>query len=134
MKRLFVAALLVAVGCQNKDTGTKASAPTGSAPVAPAAPTAPVTTRSDEPYKNDVSKVCNVVELAGATEHASSDRAYLVATYLGKNLQTSDAQKWLASIQHLNGNAKADALEQEARRVGLASCALAAEWRSPPSP
>lgn len=131
--RPVVAALFVALfGCQSGDKAASTNAaPVGSAP---SPPSAPVTTRTDEPYKNDVQKVCNVIELSGAAAHASNDRVYLVATWLGKHLETSDAQKWLASIQRLNGNSKADALEQEARRVGLASCALAAEWRSPPSP
>ena len=123
------------VACQNNDDPPRPTASgTPAAPAAPAAaPSAPATTRADEPYRKDVQNVCNVIELSGAAGHASNDRAYLVATWLGKNLTTSDAQRWLASIQRLNGNAKADALEQEARRVGLDSCALAAEWRSPPS-
>ena len=93
-------------------------------------------TRNDAPYVADVKRICDVVDLSGAAEQATNqaDRNYLIASYLGKNLETSDAQRWLVSIKPLKGAAMADALEQEARRVGVPSCALATEWRSKPSP
>jgi hypothetical protein len=46
-------------------------------------------------------------------------------------LQTPESRQFLIKIQPLVGDAKADALEDEAKRVGLSGCALAAQWRTP---
>lgn len=80
-------------------------------------------------YTADIEKLCDVVKRSGAQDHEPNDRVYLIATWLGANLTTAEARKFLADIQPLKGNAKADALDAEARRVGLPSCALSAEWR-----
>jgi hypothetical protein len=80
-------------------------------------------------YAADIEKLCNVIELSGATGLEPNDRMYLTATWLGANLTTPEARKLLADIQPLKGAAKANALDAEARRAGLASCALAAEHR-----
>jgi hypothetical protein len=44
-------------------------------------------------------------------------------------LKTPEAHEFLVKIQPLEGEPKARALDDEAHRVGLASCALSAEWR-----
>ena len=80
-------------------------------------------------YARDVEKLCDVVARSGAVSHDGNDRVFLVASWLGENLETADARSLLARIQPLEGEAKAEALEREARRVGLAGCALAGEWR-----
>jgi len=83
----------------------------------------------DAAYTGDIEKLCDVVARSGSTDLDPNDRVFKIATWLGGNLQTGDARKFLAKIQPLTGVAKADALDAEAKRVGLASCALAAEWR-----
>jgi hypothetical protein len=91
-----------------------------------AEPTAPASA-----YATDIDNLCEVVKRAGAENQEPNDRMYLIATWLGANLKTPEARKFLADIQPLQGNAKADALDAEAKRAGLAGCALSAEWRKP---
>jgi hypothetical protein len=50
--------------------------------------------------------------------------------WLGPHITTEDGHKYLVEIAPLQGEAKASALEAEARRVGLGGCPLAAEWRT----
>ncbi len=57
-----------------------------------------------------------------------------IATWLSANLETPEARAFLVQIQPLEGIPKADALDAEAHRFGLASCPLAAEWRASPRP
>jgi hypothetical protein len=102
------------------------------APPAPAGD--PVGVGAGSAYAADMENLCNVVERSGAGSAHPNDRAYLVATWLGTRLTTQDARKFLAQIQPLDGDAKATALETEAKRVGLAGCPLAAEWRKPKTP
>jgi hypothetical protein len=94
----------------------------------------PVGVGSGSAYAADMENLCNVVERSGAGSAHPNDRAYLVATWLGTRLTTQDARKFLAQIQPLDGDAKATALETEAKRAGLAGCPLAAEWRKPKAP
>ena len=84
--------------------------------------------RPDTPYASDIAKLCDVVARSGAAGHDGNDRMFLVATWLGSNLETADARAFLARIQPLEGESKAAALDGEAARVGLTGCALAAEW------
>jgi hypothetical protein len=96
----------------------------------PAAPTAPPSAA----YARDIEKLCDVVRLSGAERESPEDRRLPIANWLAANLTTAESRKFLVQIQPLGGDRKADALEAEARRVGLSGCNLAAEWRSPPTP
>jgi hypothetical protein len=152
-----VAALTAAagLGCQGSDrprqiTGEPAGAPTApsAAPAAPsaAAPAAPAAPAPAPPgaatgsagaplppaYADDVAKLCDVVRLSGAESESPGDRRVPIANWLAANLTTAESRQFLARIQPLDGAQKADALDAEARRVGLTGCALAAEWRAPP--
>jgi hypothetical protein len=80
-------------------------------------------------YTRDIGRLCDVVQLAGVTDKHGDERTLLVAMWLGKNLETPEAHDFLVRIQPLEGAAKATALDDEARRVGYAHCALADEWR-----
>jgi hypothetical protein len=82
------------------------------------------------PYVGDIDNLCNVVERSGSTDLHPNDRIFKTATWLAANFKTDDARKFLAKIQPLDREAKATALETEAKRVGLAGCPLAGEWRS----
>ncbi|MBS1121513.1 MAG: mucin-associated surface protein [Deltaproteobacteria bacterium] len=112
---LFGLALCGAVGCQK---GDGAGAPT----------------RTDGPYAGDIEKLCNVVVRSGGDKEVGADRNFLIATWLGANLETPESRKFLARIQPLVGEQKATAIEAEAKRVGLTGCPLADEWRKPPLP
>lgn len=81
-------------------------------------------------YAGDIAKICDVVVRSGAAQLAGPDRMYATATWLAANLETAEARAFLARIQPLEGAAKADALDGEARRVGLATCTLAGDWRT----
>nr|HEX4314810.1 hypothetical protein [Kofleriaceae bacterium] len=80
-------------------------------------------------YAQDIGGLCDSVHLAGASDKQGQERQLLVAMWLGKNLATPQAHEFLVHIQPLDGPAKAKALQDEAHRVGLDACPLAAEWR-----
>lgn len=103
--------------------------------LAPAPAPAPVTepgsaAGSATGYTGDIEKICDVVARSGTAEAASDERILLVANWLSANLETQEARDFLVHIQPLVGDDKARALDAEAKRVGLAGCALAAEWRT----
>jgi len=115
-----IACLLIAVlGCQRGD-GDK---PAPGASVVAAAP--------GSPYAKDIEALCESVTRSGADKIEPEARTLTIANWLAANLTTPESRKFLVQIQPLVGEAKAAALESEAKRVGLAGCALAAEWRTP---
>jgi len=121
------------LGCRGSDppkpsTGDPPAAPAAVAPAPPATPGPPPAAE----YASDIAKLCDVVRLSGAAGDPSGDRRLPIANWLAANLTTAESRQFLARIQPLVGDQKADALEAEARRVGLPACSLAAEWRSPP--
>jgi hypothetical protein len=113
MKRLYLLVFVALIACQS---GSKEAAP------APG---------GDEAYKADIEALCDVLARTGTEHEDPNDRAMKVATWLGTNLKTQDAKKFLSKIRPIKGAAKGDALEAEAKRVGLPGCALAAVWRAP---
>lgn len=120
MKRWLVVVLWL-VGCEAKPSRLDDNGPPEPPPPTPV-------TRS---YKADIENLCDVVSRSGAADHDYNDRTYLIATWLSGHLTTQEARTFLQNIQPLKGEPKAKALEAEATRVGLAGCALAAEWRKP---
>jgi len=114
--------VLTAAACQSGST----SAPPAPAPKA--GPTIPQPYVTDG-YRNDITSICDVVKLSGADQEAPDARQAIVAMWLGPHITTDEGRKFLISIQPLQGSAKADALDGEARRVGLTGCTLAGEWR-----
>ena len=100
-------ALLVLLGCQQGNGATE---------VAPE-------------YRQDIASVCDVMTLSGAGDKDPAERPLATAMWLNSHLKTKQARDFLISVQPLVGEPKAKALEAEATRVGLPSCALAVEWR-----
>ena len=82
-----------------------------------------------EAYRADITTLCDVVHLSGADQKAPDERWPIIAMYLGPQIKTNEGHDFLVAIQPLQGEAKALALETEAKRVGLAKCDLANEWR-----
>jgi hypothetical protein len=80
-------------------------------------------------YARDIATLCDVVCLSGADRVPAQARGPMIAMWLGPHLKTEQAHDFLVSIQPLEGEPKARALESEAHRAGLSGCALAAEWR-----
>lgn len=100
----WIAAALVVVGCQH---GPEVSAE----------------------YRADIANLCDAVKLSGADKVADDGRIAMIAMWLGPNIHTKEGHDFLVAIQPLQGEDKAKRLDDEAHRVGLASCALSAEWR-----
>jgi hypothetical protein len=88
-----------------------------------------------EPYRADIENLCDAVARSGADQLPVGERALTIANWLAAHLQTPEAHDYLIQIQPLVGEPKAVALEAEARRVGVARCALADEWHvaAPPA-
>ena len=123
MTRLLLV-VAVAAGCQSGST-SQAPAPAHDPKTGPAIPQPYVT----DGYRSDITSLCDVVKLSGADKEDPGARQAIIAMWLGPHITTDDGHKFLIAIQPLQGVAKADALEAEARRVGLPGCALAREWR-----
>ena len=98
----------------------------GSSSAKDEAPPAPVVA----PYVADIDNLCNVIERSGSKDLEPNDKRYKTATWLAANLKTPDGHKFLEKIQPLDRDAKIAALEGEAKRVGLAGCPLAGDWRA----
>ena len=115
LRRVFLAVALTA--CQSDQTAEPQKAP--------------AVARTDDAYRTDIQKVCDSMALSGADKLAKLERVAPHSKWLGENLTTRDAQQFLIQMKQLpSGDAKADALEAEAKRVGLTGgCALAAEFR-----
>ncbi len=82
-------------------------------------------------YKLDLENLCNVLQRSGADQEAPAARNALIAMWLGPHIKTPAGHTFLVQIQPLQGVDKAKALEDEAARVGIATCPLATEWRQP---
>jgi hypothetical protein len=121
MKRF--AWLLIAAACQKGD----ASAPPPPAPAAGSGVPRPFVT---DDYRKDIDSLCNVVHLSGADQQPPDARQAIIAMWLGPHITTEEGHAYLIAIQPLQGDAKANELEAEARRVGLGGCPLADEWRA----
>lgn len=103
------ACLGVAVGCQRSRDPAAADVPAA--------------------YRADIENLCDAVMRSGAAQRPADEHALIIATWLGAHIKTAEGHQYLVQIQPLTGNAKADALEAEGKRVGLARCALAEVWR-----
>ncbi len=120
-------AVIALAGCQRGEADESKPAPAPRPVVAPQAdvPRAEVT----KDYAADIEKLCEVIRLSGAPEDDA--QTLTTANWLAANLTTQESRKFLVAIQPLVGAAKADALDAEAKRVGLASCSLSEIWRRP---
>jgi hypothetical protein len=80
-------------------------------------------------YKKDVERICDVEKLSGVAERPGENAQLVTAMWLGENLETDQARDFLATLSPLPPAEKANLLRDEAKRAGLAGCALAATWR-----
>ena len=84
---------------------------------------------TDEQYRADIVSLCDSMHLSGADKGPQDEAWATQAIWLARNTKTSAAHDFFVKIKPLEGDARAHALDDEARRVGLRGCALAAEWR-----
>ena len=117
---LALCAALTLVACQKGEASENA----------PSATVGPVTNVSTE-YTKDIDNLCNSIVRASADKEDAEARQLLIANWLAANLKTDDAHKFLIHIQPMVGDAKAQVLEDEAKRLGLPGCPLAAAWKQP---
>lgn len=111
-----------------------AVAPAGESPARVAqAPVAPDGVWRASPLGRDIERVCNVLTYAGVTDKSPNEQLNAILEWLPQNIESEDGRNFLGSIAELQGNAKADALEAGAKKVGLSGCPLAASWRQQPS-
>jgi hypothetical protein len=123
--------LMVFVACSDRHEPAPAAgnpADRGSAP-APAM-TGPAGPIADD-YRADIDNLCDVLKRSGADQLTPGEQQPVIAMWLGPNIKTTPGHNFLVTIAPLQGAAKADALEVEAKRVGIANCPLAAQWRKP---
>src|SRR5688572_4295190 len=81
------------------------------------------------PLGRDVHRICNSVELSGVDQQPDANRQLAVAQWLGANIESVDGRNFLVALARVEGEAKVKVLEEQARRVGLATCPLSAEWK-----
>jgi hypothetical protein len=123
--------LVLAAACQSGDAKeTLANSP---------ANTTPNTTIVQLPkpaitdaYRADITTLCDVVRLSGADAKPKDERWTAVGWYLNTHIKTAAANEFIVAIKPLQQqpDAYALALETEGKRVGLAKCELANEWRT----
>lgn len=80
-------------------------------------------------YRADIATLCDVMRLSGADSQPVDAQVQVIAMWLGPHIKTEEGRDFLAAIQPLKGEPKALALESEAKRVGIAKCDLANQWR-----
>jgi hypothetical protein len=123
--------LVVFVACSDRhEPAPAAGNPAGSGRAAAPAMTGPTGPIADD-YRADVDNLCDVLKRSGADQLTAGEQPPVIAMWLGPNIKTAAGHNFLVTIAPLQGTVKADALEAEAKRVGIASCPLAAEWRRP---
>ncbi|HET9626091.1 MAG TPA: hypothetical protein VFP84_32240 [Kofleriaceae bacterium] len=128
--------LALLAGCRqsgdrpHSEPAASGSPAAGSAVAGSAAGSAAAGSAAPAPYTSDIENLCDAMSRSGADQLSPAERQLAVAEWLGAHLQTDQAHQYLVKIQPLEGEAKAAALEAEARRVGLPGCPLAAEWRT----
>ena len=83
-------------------------------------------------YRDDISRLCNVMHLSGADEQAPEERVYTTANWLGNNLETQQGRDFLVTFTQAQDKDKPQTLLAEATRVGVAPCPLADHWQRQP--
>ena len=122
----WIACVVLVAACQSGSGGREeAPAPRGTQVIQ--LPKAEVT----EPYRADITNLCDCLHLSGADQAPKDERWQVIAMWLGPHIKTEAGHEFLIAIQPLTGEAKAMALESEAKRVGVTKCELANEWRQP---
>lgn len=84
---------------------------------------------ADPLYRADIAALCDSMHLSGADQRPQEEQWSTQAIWLAHATKTTAAHDFFVRIKPLEGDARARALDDEARRVGLPSCTLAAEWR-----
>ncbi len=141
---VLIALAVALIGCQRnhttsaEDAGREEKPVQPAAPAEPGAPAAPTVAQGPvaeagswqlSPLGRDLERICNVLTYAGVADRSSNEQLAAILDWLPRNIESEEGREFLGSIGDLQGTAKADALDAGARKVGLAGCPLALEWR-----
>jgi hypothetical protein len=86
--------------------------------------------RVTDAYRADITTLCDVLQLSGADQKPKAEQWTAVAWFLNTQIKTNEANEFIVALKPLPPDAYALALETEGKRVGLAKCELANEWRA----
>lgn len=123
--------LAFGAACQRKE-GNAPPPPASSSPAARVATSALAHVGErwqGTPLARDLDRICNVIERSGAAQLPEGERVLATTQWLPANIESEAGREFLASIANLDGDAKAAALDEGARKAGLASCPTAELWR-----
>jgi hypothetical protein len=82
----------------------------------------------DPEYAAAVADICFGQERSGALEQDESQRAMVVAQWLGTRIRTQQGRDFLASLAPADPGQKVALLQTESRKVGLSECPLMVSW------
>lgn len=85
----------------------------------------------DPEYAADIADICFGQERAGALEHDESQRAMVVAQWLGTRIRTQQGRDFLAAVARAEAAQKVTLLQAESAKVGLGECPLVVSWGGP---
>ena len=85
----------------------------------------------DPEYAADIADICFGQERAGALEHDESQRAMVVAQWLGTRIRTQQGRDFLAAVARVEPGQKVTLLQTESRKVGMDQCPLVVSWGAP---
>jgi hypothetical protein len=126
LRTILAATLLCASACRHSEPepgpGAGAAAKTSSAKTVPEA--------ASSGFARDVARICSAVSSSGAASQPEGNRVFVVAQWLGQNLESPEGRKFLGTIQPMGAADKAKALDAAATSAGLTSCDLARDWEA----
>ncbi len=79
----------------------------------------------------ELDKICHAVERSGAAGDQTTNRTYLIATWLDQNVTSDQGRAWLVSFARLGDDraARRKLLADAAREHGIADCPLVDFWK-----
>jgi hypothetical protein len=79
----------------------------------------------------ELEKICHAVERSGAAEDQTTNRTYLIATWLTANVQTDEGRAWLVTFAKLGDDkaARRQMLQDAAHDHGITDCPLVDFWK-----
>jgi hypothetical protein len=126
---------LLAAGCQGNQAPDQApnqvSNQVSGQPASQTATQPAVPAGVDPEYAADIADICFGQERAGALEHDESQRAMVVAQWLGTRIRTQQGRDFLAAVARVEPGQKGALLQAESRKVGVGECPLVASWGGP---
>lgn len=79
----------------------------------------------------ELDRICHAVELSGAAGDETTNRTYLIATWLTANIRSDEGVAWLQTFAKLGGDkaARRTMLAEAARANGVRDCPLIDFWK-----